>query len=68
MFMAHDQYGNHYSIEKHPRKTLMDELGVKHAQKMFVDREDETFHIGYIIAGHWLTVYGLEGVTFATKQ
>ncbi len=68
MYMGHDQYGNHYSIKKHPRKELMDQLYCKHASKMYVDRDDGYYHIGYVIAGHWITVYGLEGVTFAKRE
>jgi hypothetical protein len=67
MFMAHDGYGNHYFIKKHPRKELCEQLGRQHVDKIYEDRHDGTYHIGYIIAGHWLTVFGLEGNTFATK-
>ena len=67
MYLGHDQYGNHYSIDEHPRKELCAALGRKHVSKMYVDRPDGAYHIGYIIAGHWITVFGLEGLTFATK-
>ena len=58
MFMAIDQYGNtHHGLE-HPRKDLLERLGRKHAEKMYVDTKDGTAkHIGYVIAGLWLTVY-----------
>ena len=68
MFMAHDQYGNHYSLKTHPRKELCAQLGSEHVEKMYVDRPDGAYHIGYIIRGHWITVFGLEGVAFATRQ
>ena len=68
MFMGHDQYGNHYSLTKHPRKELCEKLGSDHAQKMYVDRKGTVYHIGYIILGHWIEVFGLEGVIFATKS
>ena len=67
MFMGHDQCGQHYNIVKHPRKELMERLDAKHADKMYVDRPDGAYHIGYIIRGCWITVYGLEGEVFATK-
>ena len=67
MYMGHDQHGVHYSMEKHPRKELCEALGIKHASKMYVDRPDGSYHVGYIIAGRWIEVFGLEGLTFATK-
>ncbi len=66
MYMGHDQYGNHYSMENHPRKELCEQLNSQHASKMYVDREDGSYHVGYIIRGCWITVFGLEGVKFAT--
>lgn len=68
MFIGCDQYGNHYSLTKHPRKELCEQLESQHAAKMYVDRPDGVYHIGYIIRGLWITVYGLEGITFATKE
>ena len=65
MYMGHDQYGNHYSIKEHPRAELCAQLGRKNAAKMYVDRDGEAYHVGYIIAGHWITVFGLEGKIFA---
>ena len=67
MFMGHDQYGHHYRLKDHPRKELCEQLGSNHVSKMYVDRPDGQYHIGYIILGHWIEVFGLEGVTFATK-
>ena len=68
MYMGHDQYGTHYSIAKHPRKELCEQFNVKHAAKMYIDRPDGAYHVGYIIAGHWINVYGLEGIVFATRD
>ena len=68
MFIGHDQYGNHYNLKKHPRKELCEQLNSKHASKMYIHRSNEIYHIGYIILGHWIEVFGLEGITFATKQ
>ena len=57
-YMAIDQYGNTYHGLKHPRKDLLEKLCMRHADKMYVDKLDgSSKHIGYIIAGHWLTVY-----------
>ena len=57
--MAVDQYGNTYhALGKHPRSELMKRLGCKHAERMYVDDlEGKSYHIGWIIAGHWLTIY-----------
>ena len=68
MYMGHDQYGNHYSIKKYPRKELLEQLGRKHADMMYMDnmKDGKSYHVGYIIAGRWITVYGLEGLTFAS--
>ncbi len=65
MFIGHDQYGTHYSIKSHPRAELLTHLGRKHADRMYCDRDGVTYHVGYIIAGHWINVFGLEGKVFA---
>jgi len=60
-YMAIDQYGQTYRIgDNPPRKWLLEHLGGKHADKMYVDRKDnprESKHVGYVIAGLWLSVY-----------
>ena len=58
-YMARDQYGQTYHLGQcAPRKALLEHFGRKHARRMFVDRTDgKAHHIGWIIAGHWLTVY-----------
>lgn len=59
-YIARDQYGNTFHIGNNPpRKWLLDYLGQKHAQKIYLNNLlDETVsHIGYIIAGHWIYVY-----------
>ena len=57
-YMAIDQYGNTYHGLEYPRRDLLDRLGYKHADKMYVDKKDGRYvHIGYVIAGLWLTVY-----------
>lgn len=57
-FLAIDQYGQHYKIEKHPRKELLEQLGASNASKMYVDTKDgKQKHVGYVVAGLWLNVY-----------
>ena len=57
-YIGFDQYGQHYRIDKYPRKELLEQLGRKHANKMYVDLKDGgTRHIGYVIAGNWISVY-----------
>ena len=60
--MAIDQYGQtHHNLGQHPRKALLERLGRKHADKMYVDKKDgSSVHIGWIIAGLWLSVYRVE--------
>lgn len=59
--MAQDQYGRLYpDLGPYPRKALLEQLGRKHADKMYVDKLDgSTLHIGYIIARLWLTIYSV---------
>jgi hypothetical protein len=61
-YMAIDQYGETYhNLGPRPRKALLDRLGRKHAARMYVNTKTrETVHIGWIIAGRWLTVYRVE--------
>jgi len=57
-YMAIDQYGQTHHGLTHPRKDLLEALGRRHADKMYVDTiKGKTFHVGYIIAGLWLSVY-----------
>jgi hypothetical protein len=57
-YIGIDNYNNYYHIKKYPRKELLQQLGFKYAQKMFVDtKKGKTKHIGYIIGGHWINVY-----------
>ncbi len=59
--MALDQYGGaYYNLDPHPRKELLKRFGTSHADKMYIERRDGTNpHIGYIIAGYWLTLYNV---------
>lgn len=57
--MAIDQYGQTYhNLGQYPRKALLERLGYRSAQKMFVDTKDgSTRHVGYVIGGLWLSLY-----------
>lgn len=53
-----DQYGQTYHGLEHPRKDLLERLGRKHADKMYIDLKDSSYkHIGYVIAGLGIRVY-----------
>lgn len=55
-FMAIDQYGTTYhNLGPYPRKALLERFYRKSAHKMYI--EPDGAHIGYVIAGHWLTLY-----------
>lgn len=67
-YIAIDQYNTYIPIEKHPRKELMDYFGARHADKMCIDsKSGKTFHVGYIVRGHWCRVVGIEGVVFSKE-
>ena len=57
-YMGKDQYVQTYHGLECPRRDLLERLGRQHANKMYVDTKDgQAKHIGYIIAGLWITVY-----------
>ncbi len=57
-YLGIDQYGTKYTIKKYPRKELMDMMGVKYANKMYVDlKSGGTAHQGYVIGDLWIDVY-----------
>jgi hypothetical protein len=57
-YLGVDQYGNRFKIDRHPRKELLQQLGRKHADKMFIDTKDgQSKHVGYVVSGLWITVY-----------
>jgi len=60
--MGIDQYGTEFhDLGEYPRKSLLNRLGRKRAEKMYVDDADSNpKHIGYIIAGHWIRLYRVE--------
>lgn len=60
-FMGIDQYGTTYHNLTKPRKDLLNRLDRKHCEKMYQDDLIGGFtHIGYIIAGLWITIYELK--------
>lgn len=62
-FIAIDQHDNHVWIKKHPRKELLDYMGMRHADRMYMmyidDKEGHSHHIGYVIGGRWFTVHAI---------
>ena len=60
--MGRDQYGVTYDdLGKYPRAALLRRLHRKRAAKMYIDkREGPPKHVGYVIAGHWITLYQVE--------
>lgn len=59
-YIGIDQYNQLCRIKAHPRKELMEWLSATHARKMFLDHKDgNSYHIGYVIRGHWIEVFKL---------
>jgi len=57
-YIGIDQYNNYYVIKKYPRKELLEQLGSKHADKMYVDlKGGGSREKGYIIKGLWIDIY-----------
>jgi hypothetical protein len=58
-YIGIDQYGSRYPLRgDHPRKALLDYFNRKSASRMFTDKTDGgAVHIGWIVAGLWITVY-----------
>ena len=60
MMIAIDQYGHTELGLYHPRKDLTKRHGLSSssAHKMYHDKNDGTsVHVGYIVHGHWYTLY-----------
>ena len=55
--MAVDQNGSTHHALKHPRKDLLERLNARTADRMFIQRDGRTYHIGYVIGDRWLTLY-----------
>ena len=60
--VAIDQWGGIVYVDpSRPRASLMEQVGSKHADKMYVDfKVGPPKHIGYIVAGRWFTLYRRE--------
>lgn len=62
-YMAVDQYGRTYIDLQHPRKDLCRILGRTHVDKMYCDdKNGNSYHVGYVIGGLWLTLYEVSPV------
>lgn len=59
-YMAIDQYGRTHHSLTHPRKELCERLGYRHAERMYQDRDGQSYHVGWIIGPFWCTVYHVE--------
>ncbi len=61
-YMAIDQYGHtEHDLGPHPRKALLERYGRKRAERQYIDTKGgQTYHTGWIVAGHWFTVYRVE--------
>ena len=50
-----DQFGKRYVLNaEHPRKDLLEQLGGKRAEKIYVGAG---VHVGYVVRGYWVTFY-----------
>jgi hypothetical protein len=56
-YLGIDQYGQTYTLNKHPRKELLEYLGKTTAKKMFVDTTSgDSRHLGYVIGNLWIRI------------
>lgn len=56
-FIAINEHGKVYHIGANPpRKWLLNYFGRQHADKIYDDLKGK-HHVGYVIAGVWLTIY-----------
>ena len=57
-YIGIDQYNQQYTIDKYPRKELLEYLGAKGAQKMYTElKSGGSRHEGYVILGYWIRVF-----------
>lgn len=57
-YMAIDQYGQTQHGLTYPRRDLLQRHGRQHASKVYRDLAGGgSVHVGYIVAGHWYSVY-----------
>ena len=55
-----DQQGRTFLLGMHPRKDLMEQLGRKHASKMYVDtKTGDCRHVGYVVGKCWVRVHAV---------
>jgi len=53
-----DQYGNRFYANTIKELRSKIGMGGSKVEKMYIDRKDgSTIHTGYVIGGHWLTMY-----------
>ena len=59
--IALGHFGTRISLKgEHPRKELMEALGAKHVDKIYLDTaEGGIKHVGYIVAKEWFTLYNI---------
>jgi len=56
--IAIDQYGRvECHLGKYPRKELMERYATKHVEKIYREHPEGDYHCGYIVRGHWFTLY-----------
>ena len=60
-YIAIDQYNNRVTLTdtKHPRKQLLNKLGVKSAQTIYRDVDGKSKLDGYIVRGSWYSIYAI---------
>ena len=57
-YLGIDQYGQHYTIKKHPRKELLNRLGRTKASNLYCDTKSGGIrHVGYVIADLWIEIF-----------
>lgn len=62
-YIGIDQFGNQYLLGKHPRKELIDRIGVKHVDKMYRDgKAGNAEFIGYVLGNYWVVLYKVERI------
>ena len=52
-----DQYGNKFFASSIRNLRSQIGNGGSRVSKMYIDTDDGTYHIGYVIGDHWLTMY-----------
>lgn len=58
-FMGVNQHGfTYHNLGPNPRKTLLERLGRKRAEKIYRDKKGGgAVHVGYVIDGQWIRLY-----------